>query len=939
MSLHEDRIEKTLGSVTGDYEGQIPDPQSRIEVLLQKILENGGGSGSGIQSAILDDSQYDIHGIPIVENPVEGLLYLVPNGESGDDTYNEFLYVDGAWEKIGTTYENGYTKSELDFKLPFGVESITVGDTILDNVTLSMHKDGDEDWYISNNISGLTTTKFTKDNYYILEIDGVSKLCCGEYLPSGYPDFVSWHDCTVVGDLGLIGKRCATPEEIAALPEGTVVHGGYYATFDNRFPEFKFDDYCIARRFKNDNNFNLYTSDTSATHTVTLKSATVVFTQVPSYLSGMNGVARYTNIGGKANTSLGNAGLQPSNMDTVHAEGYRTYASGQAAHAEGLENVASGVASHAEGGRNVASGNYSHVEGYSNVVSGGTSHAEGQSNVVSGSQSHSEGCYNVAGGFQNHVEGRNNVTSNMATHASGVLSIASGNASFVIGQACVEDTESTDRTMDLNSGWAAGYKKHVFIVGNGVGDHANGHEQASTRSNAHTLDWHGNAEYAGDVKANACGGGNPVSLVGLDSVVDGMTAATASDEGKALKAKTVSGGKVVEWEFGETVTPDPEVVEGAVSDWLDEHPEATTTVEDGSISYAKFDSQLKANQDAVKAAILACFRKVAWIDENGQDYYDVLESALYPEIIRLRASLNLGSHKIYPTDNIESLRNYLTVTFSEEGNEEPTVITNYTIQGSISAVGDNDLQILYDGYTATITVPVVANTTGLLYDWDFTKSLTDLRQNTTAILKTGEADEVPGKSEGTTPPVRGETGVVFNNAQQVLRLLDSNVDSSALLFGKTIQVDVAEFNWQYNRSTSDIASCRFIAFGDPVGCGGNMQYATGFGFNAPMNSTDYGWRVFLESRVASETSSFTNYDATRMFSGTNAISGHTIGMFITGSGKVKIYMDGTLKGTSNYSLPNDLVGLQIGHGGRPKYGGSFYNARITSVRIYDGDVA
>ncbi len=34
--------------------------------------------------------------------------------------------------------------------------------------------------------------------------------------------------------------------------------------------------------------------------------------------------------------------------------------------------------------------------------------------------------------------------------------------------------------------------------------------------------------------------------------LDGFQTATSADEGKALKAKTVSGGKVVEWEFGET---------------------------------------------------------------------------------------------------------------------------------------------------------------------------------------------------------------------------------------------------------------------------------------------------------------------------------------------------------------------------------------------------
>ena len=44
---------------------------------------------------------------------------------------------------------------------------------------------------------------------------------------------------------------------------------------------------------------------------------------------------------------------------------------------------------------------------------------------------------------------------------------------------------------------------------------------------------------------------------------------------------------------------DPAVVEAAVEAWLDAHPEATTTVQDGSISYAKLDSTLKGKADAV----------------------------------------------------------------------------------------------------------------------------------------------------------------------------------------------------------------------------------------------------------------------------------------------------------------------------------------------------
>ena len=41
----------------------------------------------------------------------------------------------------------------------------------------------------------------------------------------------------------------------------------------------------------------------------------------------------------------------------------------------------------------------------------------------------------------------------------------------------------------------------------------------------------------------------------------------------------------------------PEAITQAVNDWLDDHPEATTTVEDGSITYAKLATALAAILD------------------------------------------------------------------------------------------------------------------------------------------------------------------------------------------------------------------------------------------------------------------------------------------------------------------------------------------------------
>lgn len=65
-----------------------------------------------------------------------------------------------------------------------------------------------------------------------------------------------------------------------------------------------------------------------------------------------------------------------------------------------------------------------------------------------------------------------------------------------------------------------------------------------------------------DTKADAA------EVADLKSALNGMSTATAEDVGKALKAKTVSGGKVTEWEFGETgVAVDPTLsVEGKAAD-------------------------------------------------------------------------------------------------------------------------------------------------------------------------------------------------------------------------------------------------------------------------------------------------------------------------------------------------------------------------------------
>lgn len=173
-----------------------------------------------------------------------------------------------------------------------------------------------------------------------------------------------------------------------------------------------------------------------------------------------------------------------------HAEGYYTTASGVDAHAEGYHSKATNAYAHAEGYYTVASGESSHAEGYDTEASGNYSHAEGYNTTASGDYSHVEGYSTTASGRNSHAEGSSTEAKGGSSHAEGNYTLASSTFQHVQGQYNIEDTES----------------KYAHIVGNGTYD---------VRSNAHTLDWDGNAWFAGDVT-----NGQDVSLNGLNEKID-----------------------------------------------------------------------------------------------------------------------------------------------------------------------------------------------------------------------------------------------------------------------------------------------------------------------------------------------------------------------------------------------------------------------------------
>ena len=187
---------------------------------------------------------------------------------------------------------------------------------------------------------------------------------------------------------------------------------------------------------------------------------------------------------GMNTTALGNSS---------HAEGNSTTASGKYAHAEGNSTTASGdYGSHAEGSNTIASGVGSHAEGSSTTASNYYSHAEGDSTTASGENSHSEGKYTTASGESSHAEGDNTTASAYCSHAEGNCTTASGENSHAEGASTIASSQNQHvqgkyNIEDLNGTYA-------HIVGNG---------EDGKNSNAHTLDWEGNAWYSGKVTASA----------------------------------------------------------------------------------------------------------------------------------------------------------------------------------------------------------------------------------------------------------------------------------------------------------------------------------------------------------------------------------------------------------------------------------------------------
>ena len=107
----------------------------------------------------------------------------------------------------------------------------------------------------------------------------------------------------------------------------------------------------------------------------------------------------------------------------------------------------------------------------------------------------------------------------------------------------------------------------------------------------------------------------------------------------------------------------------------------------------------------LKAALDQLAQKVAYIDEDGQDYYDALHSALYPpaDLVSISA-VYTQSGTVYDTDTLDSLKSDLVVTAHFSDSTTQTV-TTYTLSGTLTE-GTSTITVSYGGKTTTFDVVV-----------------------------------------------------------------------------------------------------------------------------------------------------------------------------------------------------------------------------------------
>lgn len=248
-----------------------------------------------------------------------------------------------------------------------------------------------------------------------------------------------------------------------------------------------------------------------------------------------------------------------------------------------------------------------------------------------------------------------------------------------------------------------------------------------------------------------------------------------------------------------------------------------------------------------------------------------------------------------------------TITYQNVDGKPLTAMINALISYSNQVTGASDT-------TASEAIAtLVAGWSGgssLLYNWDFTQSLTDTIQGLTAI----------DNSSSSTPVARDSSGLHFTTYSQEISL--------PYTYGanRAYEMDISYFNY------GGISSRHLRVLGFGVNSGNDSPTATNSntGFIQRSYSGNRPWSFWWGSW---DSATFANY------TDDNWLNGKTVRVELDAQYYPSLYVDGVYIGKSTVQMyrasDTTVRSVRIGNAGNSSAGGNFYTADVTGFRIYD----
>ena len=459
---------------------------------------------TAIGTAIGNVHQFEVQVVQALptQNIQEHTVYFVPKTGETNDVYDEYIYVNNAWEMIGNTQidlSNYATKSEIP-TVPVQdvqVNKISVINNGIANIPIAnsstfgvVKVNVNEGVSInSNNTLVLATT--TDNTFKTGTANNRAVVPSKQHIATFYGLAKAAGDTTQSQSSNAVGTY--TAEAKAAIRSMIGAKDESYAPdLSNYVQKTDYATADIAGVIKVSGasygimvgvngllasapagNYGLKTGQESYRPIVPEKQHMSVFYGLAkaagdtTQAQSDNAIGTYTADAQAAIQSMLNV---PSNSDVVFVPGtgkgsvklkdftsdtgahYSSTASGFGSHAEGLNATASGGGAHAEGQFTIASGSISHAEGMEAEAAGVGSHAEGNTTKAMENFSHAEGTKTIAYGSASHVEGGQ--------------TIARGNNSHVEGYANVEDNYTNWIEWQSNTQYIVGDKVKITSTEN-----------------------------------------------------------------------------------------------------------------------------------------------------------------------------------------------------------------------------------------------------------------------------------------------------------------------------------------------------------------------------------------------------------------------------------------------------------------------------------------